>query len=437
MFETKDVAKASTSDLEAEINPNLSHEWTTQENDDKSLLPPDGGYGWVCVLAQFLINGFTWGVVQGYSVYLAYYLSHDIFPEARPIDYAFIGGFNFAFALLVPPLATLLTRPYGVKIPMVLGTVLLTAGLVSASFATKIWHLYLSQGICLGTGVGFIYFPSTSIIPQWFSEKRSLANGICASGSGIGALIICFTTQALLGSVGLAWALRITALGVFVINLIATILIRSRDEDIKPSLNMFNFKLLGLYQLKLLLGWSFILMFGYIALAFSLSDYTLAIGRSHEDSATVAAILNLGAAIGRPFMGFLSDRYGRVRVTAIATFTCGTLIFTLWLLTTNYVVLIIFALVSGSIWGIFWIAMVPLAADIVGLKQLPSFLNIVWLSVVVPSAFGEVIVLELRHQDFGARSYIYAQAFTGVSYIAASMLLFELWRMQKVVGNLA
>lgn len=26
--------------------------------------PPDGGYGWVCVLACSLVNGFTWGVVS-------------------------------------------------------------------------------------------------------------------------------------------------------------------------------------------------------------------------------------------------------------------------------------------------------------------------------------------------------------------------------------
>lgn len=25
-------------------------------------VPPDGGYGWVCVLAQFLVNAFSWGV---------------------------------------------------------------------------------------------------------------------------------------------------------------------------------------------------------------------------------------------------------------------------------------------------------------------------------------------------------------------------------------
>ncbi len=24
---------------------------------------PDGGYGWVCVVAVFFINGFTWGII--------------------------------------------------------------------------------------------------------------------------------------------------------------------------------------------------------------------------------------------------------------------------------------------------------------------------------------------------------------------------------------
>ena len=27
------------------------------------LPPPDGGYGWICVLACFCVNAFTWGVV--------------------------------------------------------------------------------------------------------------------------------------------------------------------------------------------------------------------------------------------------------------------------------------------------------------------------------------------------------------------------------------
>ncbi|KAI0450505.1 MFS transporter, MCP family, solute carrier family 16, member 6 [Xylaria acuta] len=400
-----------------------------------SLLTPDGGYGWVCVLAQFLINGFTWGVAASYSVYLAYYLSNDLFTEGKAIDYAFIGGFNFAFALLVAPLATLLMRLHGVKTPMFLGLILLPTGFVSASFATRVWHLYLSQGMCVGSGIGLIYIPATTVVPQWFTKKRSLANGICASGSGIGGLIICFSTQGLLETVGLAWSLRVTAVVVFFVNLVATILIQSRNDDIKPDLRIFNFHLLISYQVNLLLGWGIIIMFGYITLMFTMSDYALVIGRSQQDSAAVAAILNGGAAIGRPFIGYLSDRYGRVEVAGIATFSCGILVFALWLPTTNYGALVTFAFVSGSILGIFWAAIAPLAADVVGLQQLPAFLSIVWLSVVLPSAFATVIALELRCQDFGTRSYIYTQIFAGVSYIVASLLLLELWRVRRAARN--
>lgn len=291
---------------------------------------------------------------KSYSVYLAYYLSHDLFTEGLPIDYAFIGGFNFGFALLVAPLATLLARLYGVRTPMLLGVILLPAGFVAASFATRVWHLYLSQGICVGLGIGLIYIPATAIVPQWFMKKRSLANGICAAGSGVGGLIVCFSTQGMLEAVGFVWSLRITAAVVFVVNLAATLLVRSRNKEIRPDQRIFNFHLLGSYQVKLLLSWSIILMFGYITLMFSLSDYASAIGRTDQDKATVAAMLNLGAAIGRPIIGYVSDRYGRVEVAGIATFSCGILVFVLWLPTTNYGVLVAFSLISGGILGIYW-----------------------------------------------------------------------------------
>ncbi|KAJ2976732.1 hypothetical protein NUW58_g8013 [Xylaria curta] len=325
-------------------------------------------------------------------VYLAFYLSHDIFTGSKPIDYAFIGGLNFSFALLVAPLATLLMLLYGVKTPMFFGVVLLPIGFVSASFATKIWHLYLSQAFCVGTGVGFIYIPATTVIPEWFTKQRSLANGICAAGSGIGGLIVCFAVQGLLETVGLAWSLRITAVVVFFVNLIATLLMRSRSRDINPDLRIFNFHLLASYQVQLLLGWGIIIMFGYISLMFTLPDYALAIGGSSRESGVVAAILNGGAAIGRPFIGYVSDRYGRVEVAGVATFGCSILVFTLWLPITHYILLIAFALLSGSILGIFWASIAPLAADIVGLEQLPALLSMVWLSVVLPSACKTAIL---------------------------------------------
>jgi MFS family permease len=285
---------------------------------------------------------------------LAYYLSHNVFPDGGPLDFAFIGGFNFAFALLMAPLATLMMRLWGVRAPMFLGSILLPTGFIGASFATKIWHLYLSQGICIGIAVGLIYIPATAIIPQWFLKKRSLASGICSAGSGIGGLTICFSTEAMLQSVGLVWSLRITAVIVFFVNLAATLLMHSRDEEIQPDERMFNFRLLGNYHVQLLLSWSFVMMFGYTTLMFSLSDYAIAIGRSNSDSAVVAAVLNLGAAFGRPAIGYASDRYGRVEVAGILTFVCGVLVFAMWVPATIYSVLVIFSFVSGSILGVFW-----------------------------------------------------------------------------------
>ncbi|KAK7955089.1 MFS general substrate transporter [Apiospora saccharicola] len=393
--------------------------------------PPDGGYGWVCVAAQFLINGFTWGVAASYSVYLGHYLSHGLFSEARPLDYAFIGGFNFAFALLVAPLATFLARRYGVRVPMLAGVALLPTGFIAASFAQRVWHLYLSQGLCVGLGIGLIYIPATAIIPQWFERKRSLANGICAAGSGVGGLIVCFSTQAMLDHVGYAWSLRITAAIVVAVNLLATLLVRSRDKEIHPDQRIFNFGLLRGYEAKLLVGWSFVLMFGYITLMFSLSDYAKEIGRSDQEAATVPALLNLGAALGRPLIGFASDRLGRVEVAGVLTFACGVLVFGLWLPTTSYAALGVFATISGAILGIFWAVIGALAAEIVGLKELPAFLSVTWIVAVPPCLFAEVVALELRRPGFGKRSYIYVQAFAGTSYILSSFLLLELWRVRR------
>ncbi|KAG9252698.1 major facilitator superfamily protein [Emericellopsis atlantica] len=394
--------------------------------------PPDGGYGWVCVLAQFLVNGFTWGVAAGYSVYLAHYLSNNLFAEGRPLDYALIGGFNFAFAVLVSPFATVASRhPWGVRGPMLGGVVLLSGGLIAASFASRVWHLYLTQGLCVGAGIGLINVPATTVVPQWFEKRRSLANGICSAGSGIGGLIVCFSTAAMLDTLGFRWSLRITAAVVFLVNLTATLLIRSRNAEIQPDLRIFNAHLLRSYQVNLLLSWSVVLMFGYITLMFSLADYARAIGSSSQDAANIATFLNLGTALGRPLIGYASDRFGRVHVAGILTLTCGLLIFVLWLPSTTYAALVVFAIVSGAILGVFWAVIGPLAADVVGLKQLPALLNLVWISVALPSLFAEVIALEIRQSSLGSRSYIYAQVFAGVSYVVVSVFLWELCRVRR------
>jgi hypothetical protein len=69
--------------------------------------------------------------------------------------------------MLVSPVATLTTRCFGTQVTLLIGVCLQTASLVGASFAKEIWQLFLSQGVCFGWGMGFLFVGSVGIIPQW------------------------------------------------------------------------------------------------------------------------------------------------------------------------------------------------------------------------------------------------------------------------------
>lgn len=118
--------------------------------------PPNGGYGWVCVVCCGLINGHTWGINSSYGVFLAYYLANSVFPGATNLDYALVGGLSIAAAMLVSPLATYMTGLYGTRTTLLVGVVLQTVSLVTASFAGATWQLFLTQGACFGFGMGFL-----------------------------------------------------------------------------------------------------------------------------------------------------------------------------------------------------------------------------------------------------------------------------------------
>jgi MFS family permease len=214
---------------------------------------------------------------QSYGVYLSYYLSNQTYPEARSINFAFIGGLNLAVAMLVAPVVTALVRQYEIHLPMSLGILMFGIAYITASFSNRIWQLYISQGALVGLGVGFIYIPSIAILSQWFSSKRSLANGISAVGSGIGGIIFSLSTGAMIKNVGLAWSLRLIGILAVTANTLATIFIRGRNRIIQPASIPFDLGLLRRYDVFLLLGWVFINMFGYIVLLFSLSDYAISI----------------------------------------------------------------------------------------------------------------------------------------------------------------
>lgn len=257
--------------------------------------------------------------------------------------------------MLSAPIVTVLARKYGTRMPMFIGVCSISAGFIAASFATKTWQLYISQGVMIGIGIGFLFIPSLAILPQWFLKRRSLANGITGAGSGVGGILFSLSTAAMIDRLSLQWSLRITGIMVFIMNGLATILIRDRNKVIQPQQHPFDTKLLRRCDIWLLLVWIFTSMLAYTSLLYSLPDFALSIGLSDSQAVNLAIMLNLGMAVLRPFIGCLCDRYGRVLVPGILTLACGLASFAIWLPANSFGVAALFAIISGGIVGIFWV----------------------------------------------------------------------------------
>jgi hypothetical protein len=103
---------------------------------------------------------------QSYGVYLAHYLANNTFPGISSLQYAIIGGLGYSLPFLIAPFVTVSVRILGTRMTILIGIFLFTISLIGASFASRIWHLFLTQGVGLGLGSGFIFDASAGIPPQ-------------------------------------------------------------------------------------------------------------------------------------------------------------------------------------------------------------------------------------------------------------------------------
>lgn len=365
-------------------------------------------------------------------MFLAYYLSTEAFHGASRLSFAFVGGLSISQALMVSPLATRSTRVFGTHTTLIIGVVLETTSFIGASFSRRLWHLILSQGLCFGWGMGFLFVGCVGIPAQWFTTRRSLANATAAAGSGLGGLVYSLAAQQMIQSIGLPWAFRVLGIISGVVNLVCSLLLRDRNKSIKSRYASFDHKLFGNVNFLLLSAWGILSMLGYIVLIFSLAAYARTVGLTAHQGSVISALLNLGQMLGRPPVGYFSDAMGRLNMAAIMTFLCGLFSLVIWVFAKSYGVLILFALLGGMVAGTFWATIAPVAAEVFAIRELPSVLNLTWVVIVLPTTFSEAIALEIV--QFNGGSYLGAQLFTGFMYIGAAV---SLWVLRaRMLGNI-
>lgn len=403
------------------------------DNDNSSHSPPDKGYAWVVVISVFLVMFTTWGCNSAFGVFLSYYLSNNTFPGATKYDYALIAGFPVALCRLLTPMAVFLMNVIGIKPTMAIGCVIMLLGFLWASFAKTLWELYMTQGVLIGISMALISVPPATCVPQWFDKKRAVSMGISLLGTGIGGVIYGPICRKMISKFGdTRWCYRMLAISCSVVSAIGLVLVRERvpkriigirdHATIKEFIRVYDFRLLKQINIILITLWFNISLFAYFLMVYTLASYSVALGLSQDQGGILTTILNAAQVVGRPSMGLIGDRWGRVNITCILTIILAILMFAFWLPATTFVQLIFFSILVGLCVGVANVMNIILVADTVGPEQFQA----TW-GVVVSAGFGpilccEVIVQAMIKEGDKHNPYFHTQIFAGCLFIVASLL---------------
>jgi MFS family permease len=117
---------------------------------------------------------------------------------------------------------------------MALGCLTIAAGLVLATRASQLWHLYLTLGVMVvGGSITISYIGHSMFLPNWFQRRRGLAIGLAFSGVGLIGIVLFPLLQRLMDGQGWRQACWVLAglLVLLVLPLLA-VLQRQRPEDL-------------------------------------------------------------------------------------------------------------------------------------------------------------------------------------------------------------
>lgn len=141
--------------------------------------PPDGGWGWMVVLSAFFQSALVFGVLRSFGVFFVEFVAAF---EEQAARVSWIASIGIAVQQFGSPVGSALSTKFGPRPVVMAGGVLAALGMLLASFATSLTHLYLSIGLLSGCGWALTFTPTLACLSRYFSRRRSLATGLALTG---------------------------------------------------------------------------------------------------------------------------------------------------------------------------------------------------------------------------------------------------------------
>lgn len=368
-------------------------------------------YGNIIVFAGLLISIIMWGSRLSFGVFIGPLL--DEFGWSR-------GTTSAAFSItwigtgLLSILVGKLNDRFGPRLVMTFAGCFLGLGYYLISTLNNITQLFIYYGV-INIGMSAALIPIMSTVARWFIKRRAFMSGIVVAGTGIALLTIVPLANKLILNYGWRKSYIIMAVIAFTVVTVSAQFLR-RDPStmntlpygydpskaLSPEQSAFGLTLREalrtrqLYLMGLIFGCTYLL---YYLIISHIVLHATGAGIPLEKAVAIISVLGLVGIPGRILMGIFADRLGNEK--AMITSALLIVVSFLWLLVSNqFWMLILFAIIFGFGHGGLATMESPLTAYIFGLRSHGPILGLVFTGDTIGGALGPVItgyIFDLTH----------------------------------------
>ncbi|XP_064179611.1 monocarboxylate transporter 6 [Anguilla rostrata] len=174
---------------------------------------PDGGWGWVVLVASILVLALTLAFPSCIGIF---YTDLQAAFQASNSETSWVPSIMTAALHAGGPLCSVLVERYGCRATVMLGGVLSGLGMAASSFTNSIMELYITAGVITGLGFCFSFQAAVTILGQYFVRRRAFANAMSSTGTAIGLSTLPFLAEFLRSQLG--WRGSFLVLGGVLLN---------------------------------------------------------------------------------------------------------------------------------------------------------------------------------------------------------------------------
>lgn len=272
------------------------------------------------------------------------------------------------------------------------GGALFAGGLYATSHVQELWQGYITYGIGAGLGGGLFIAPLFATAAGWFVRHRAVAQGLVATGSGLGTLTLLPLSERLIETRGWRETYVILAVITAVVFLIGGALIDRPPGEAPIAAASHLRKVLRTPSFRWLAASGFLQSASMISAFAFIVPFATDAGVSSSTAALLVGIVGASSIVGRLALTGLSGRVGPVRMMQL-TFLAQPVAFLVWLVAGgNVPLLVVFVVLLGVAYGGFVALVGTVTAHLFGVRGIGSVMGWVYLSAGSGSLFYPPLV---------------------------------------------